>query len=277
MKDSRYKYLSSFDGAKICYDSQILDNDDFVFVFLHGFGGDMTAWGPERKKLREMGFSSIACDMRGHGLSSRSDNGDFYEFINFCKDIVYLIKEEKIKRPVLVGHCFGGMISILTEYYFPGTAEAMILIDTSSKPPFFAKPFTHSKLAYKLLGLIARHAPNVRFSGHVDFSKFINTADFDTKRLLSDILHVSIRTYLLIIEKLVKYDSEAYLGQLNIPVQIIEGENDTIFPPATAELLNSRIRDSRISLIPNANHIIVTNNPREVVDEMVKFAKEVFK
>lgn len=276
MRGVSYKYFESDDGARICYDSQILNHDGYVFIFLHGLGGDLTAWDVERKQLKKLGYSSVAVDLRGHGLSSRSEDENFYDLENFCKDVIQLINYEKIKKPIIVGHCFGGMIALLIEFYFPSTANAIILIDTSSKPPYFVEPFIHHKLAYKILHLISEHAPKANIHGHIDFKQFIDSPDIDAKRILSDVLHTSIKTYLFIVEKLVDYDAERVLRQLRVPTLIIEGRNDSIIPPARAEHLKDKIKNSKISYILNANHILITNNPQAVVNEIIGFASQFF-
>jgi 3-oxoadipate enol-lactonase len=227
--------------------------------------------------LKKLGYSTVALDLRGHGLSSRSDHGEFYEFDNFCKDVVGLIELEKIKKPILVGHCFGGMIALLTEYQIAPLAKAMILIGTGSKPPSFTEHLVNHRLAFMMLQLFAKYAPTVRLPGHVDFSKFMNSSDFNARRILSNILHVSIKTYFLISEKMMKYNSDEFLSLINIPTQIIGGEDDSIFPPVTAEYLKSKITNSGLSFIPGANHTLVTNNPKELVSVMTRFVNETLK
>ncbi len=103
-------FLESFDGTKICY--QYAKKSDKCLVFVHGLVGDMTAWNPEREYFEKLGFSTAALDLRGHGLSDRSTNPSFYDFKNFAEDIKALIKHIEVKKPVMIGHCFGGIISL---------------------------------------------------------------------------------------------------------------------------------------------------------------------
>ena len=256
-----YSHITSSDGAKIVYDININPLDNPVLIFLHGFGGDLTAWDEERNELTSHNISSVAIDMRGHGLSSRSDNYDFYDFKNFSRDIVDIINTEKISKPVFVGHCFGGMISILTEHYYPKVAKGLVLIDTNYKPPYFAEKFIHLPLAYKLLHLLSVIAPDAGIEKHNHFQEFIGTSDLDIRRIFSDIEHTSLKTYLLIIEHLINYGATKYLKDIKKPTLIIEGLNDKVFPPEVARKLNKNIIKSKLVLIPKANHIIVINNP----------------
>lgn len=273
-KGSSYKYFEDRDGVKICYDAQILDADDYVLIMLHGLGGDLESWSKERELLSKLGVSTVAMDLRGHGYSSRSEDESFYDLNNYSNDVAKLIAIEKIKKPVFVGHCFGGMIALLTEATFPESAKAMILIDTGDKPPGMVGSLIHHGLARRLLHLISIHSPSGHIKGHIDSERFVNTADLDYKRIVSDIMHTSLKTYLFIVEKMIGYDVEKKLTRMVLPTLILEGVNDTVFPPIIAQHLKDKIRFSEIDFISNANHIILTNNPFEVTDEIYKFIKK---
>lgn len=268
------KYLVSFDGAKICYDPQIKNPNDYVFLLIHGLGGNLESWAKIRSVMEKGGLSTVALDLRGHGYSSRSKKADYYKFSNFSKDIAKLIEEEKIKKPVLVGHCFGGMVALSTERDFPDLAAAMILIATGDKVPSFAKIARLGRLEQGILHLVASCFPDYYIRDYRDSRKYRYMYDFDYRRIISDILHVSVRGYLFIVEKLLGYDVEGILGEINIPVLIIEGEDDSIFPPKVGRHLKEKISRSKLVDIPGANHILVYNNPDEVAAEIVQFATE---
>lgn len=257
-------YFNSFDGAKICYQYTHISNKCLIFV--HGLGGDMTAWNPERKFFEKEGYSTVALDLRGHGLSERSSKLSFYNFQNFAQDIKELILHLKLKKPVLIGHCFGGMMSMYFAASNQEMLKALILIDTSYKPPIFlgGENKIEQALIRKVLEAMKGIIPNLHQQGHVDFSKFIGTEDIDIRRFTSDVLHTSIRSYILMSQKLTGYDGRSLLSKITLPTFIIEGEKDTIFPPDIAIYLAERIKKSDLEFIPNANHILVINNVSEV-------------
>mgnify|MGYP001300537890 FL=1 len=65
-------------------------SDDLV-ILLHGGGQTRHAWGATSKKLSECGFYTLAIDLRGHGDSDWSPNGD-YAIENFRDDLISIIK-----------------------------------------------------------------------------------------------------------------------------------------------------------------------------------------
>ncbi len=275
MDTSSPSFFTSFDGAQIRYDSQIIDPDGFVFVFLHGLGGDLTAWREIRQLLRSQGYSSVALDLRGHGLSSRSKSSNFYEFKNFSQDVISLISHEKIKKPILAGHCLGGMIVLSIERDFPGIANAIVLIGTGYKPPRLAEHLSRPNLSNQIFHFISEHSPNLRTHHPVNFSRYKHTSDINLRRILSDILHTSSKSYLLMLEKFSSFNTESSLKNILIPTLIIQGNDDSIFPPKSGLELKEKIPNAQLVHIPNANHILVINNPEEVTSEIVKFSSYV--
>lgn len=264
------QYLTSFDGAKIYYHKTIRDKDKWL-IFLHGFGGDLTAWQKEREYFDNQGFSTIAMDLRGHGFSERSNNKDFYKLENFAKDVVALLQKENLSNTVVIGHCFGGMVSIYFQAQFPHHSKGLVLVDTGFKPPFLSSNPVEKTFLTEMLELLLKITPNLQIKGHADFKEFIHTGDLNAKRILSDILHTSLQSYLTICENLVGMNIESLLSKILVPALVIEGLKDTVFPPKVAQYLHQRIKKSELDLIPEANHIIVLNDPEDLEQSISNF------
>ncbi len=270
----RAKFLKSFDKAKIYYEKSEADKNKWL-VFLHGFGGDLGAWEKEIEYFTNLGYSTLALDLRGHGLSSKSDDIDFYKLENFAKDLKLIIDAEKIKRPVILGHCFGGMVTSYFQAKFPKISKALILIDTSFKPPFIS-PFGVQEVFLKhIFDLLATISPNTGSYSHADFNQFIGTADIDLARIFSDISHTSLKSYLLLCEQLSGFDLRKLFSKINVPTLIIQGSEDSIYPMEIAKYLHSRIKKSELDIIEGANHILVLNNPSELEQSIQSFLMKI--
>lgn len=266
--------IKSFDGTTIYYEIDLSPHKKYL-VFLHGLGGDLTAWNKERDGFRKLGYKTLALDLRGHGLSGRPKHIESYNMEYFTNDVIEILKKEKIEKPVIIGHCFGGMVTIALEGIHPGTSQALVLVDTSYKSPYFSGIVAHNILLNKIVSLITKHTPKKHLLKHTDYSKFFGTSDFDLKRILNDILHTSLRSYLLSVENILSYDAKTLLGKISVPTLIVEGANDLIFPPKVAEDLASRIKTAELDFIPNANHILVLNNPLDLVTTITRFLKKI--
>lgn len=271
MINSKGKYVKSADGANIYYEVAVGKNRKKCLVFLHGLTGNLTAWNEERKHFLKNGMSSIALDLRGHGYSDRSADLDFYKMDKFTQDVMEVMNSEGFDEYAIVGHCFGGMIAIVLEANHPKVSKGLVLVDTSFKRPLFVEPIYKHDFLKWVLGLIAANIPEFNLKGHVDYRKYLGTSDFDPNRILHDLLHTSLKSFLLICELLVEYNAIQLLKKIRVPTLVVDGTNDSIFPPKVAQALNKRIKRSFLDLIPGANHVLVINNPEDLSREMEKF------
>jgi len=101
---------------------------------VHGTGLHGRCWGPVAAPLSAVGFRPLALDMRGHGASSRSPNGD-YSWDLFALDVLETLAQlgltegtagaggggARLPGIVAVGHSAGGAALLLAEESRPGT------------------------------------------------------------------------------------------------------------------------------------------------------------
>ncbi|MFI9102966.1 alpha/beta fold hydrolase [Streptomyces fildesensis] len=102
-------------------------------VLLHGGGQTRHAWDRTGPRLAALGWRVIAPDLRGHGTSEWSADGD-YSLDLFAGDVRALVAEVG-DRPVLVGASLGGLSSLLATGEAPGAAiRALVLVDVAHRP-----------------------------------------------------------------------------------------------------------------------------------------------
>ena len=70
----------------------------------------------------------VAIDLRGHGSSSVPH--DAYASADFMSDIAAVIAELGLDRPVLVGHSFGGSVSLSFAAGHPERVRALVMLDS---------------------------------------------------------------------------------------------------------------------------------------------------
>jgi pimeloyl-ACP methyl ester carboxylesterase len=264
------KYIDSFDGTNIYY--EISDQKSkTALIFLHGMGGNLEAWDKEVIHFSNQGITTVAIDLRGHGFSERSPKLNSYKMGNFAKDVRAIIQKEGITHSILVGHCFGGMVSILLAGSKPKVTDGLILIDTSYRPPVFLQNIKDNVFIRHVFKLIIQYVPGFKLEGYEDAEKFVGTDEYDIGRISQDLLHTSLKSYLLVCDHLMDYDATTLLHRINVPTLVINGTNDTIFPPQVAKELASRIKNSHLDLMRGMNHILVINNPLSLTRQIEKF------
>jgi len=103
--------------------------DKHPLVLVHGFSDNGLCWTPTARVL-ESEYDVIMPDMHAHGLSDRMRPG---EKVDMTADLVGVIRTLGLRRPVIVGHSMGAMITYQTWVRFPELASALVLED----PPWW--------------------------------------------------------------------------------------------------------------------------------------------
>jgi pimeloyl-ACP methyl ester carboxylesterase len=114
-------------GVRIVSDRQG-DPRTRAVVFLHGGGQTRRSWGRAAAAVAERGWQAVTVDLRGHGESDWSNEGD-YRVVSFAGDIQEVLRQLP-PEPVLVGASLGGFTSmLLAGEIAPGIASAVVLVD----------------------------------------------------------------------------------------------------------------------------------------------------
>jgi pimeloyl-ACP methyl ester carboxylesterase len=70
-------------------------------------------------------------DLRGRGLSDGPPSG--YSVENHCRDILALMDDQGLERPVLMGHSLGAFISLVFAAKYSQRVDRLILVDGGGK------------------------------------------------------------------------------------------------------------------------------------------------
>jgi pimeloyl-ACP methyl ester carboxylesterase len=97
-------------------------------VILHGATGNSGEWLGLFPHLSEH-WHVFALDLRGHGLSGRPATLEGYHIRHNIHDTVTFLREQVREPAVLMGHSYGGVISMLTPMYAPDQLRAIVLED----------------------------------------------------------------------------------------------------------------------------------------------------
>jgi pimeloyl-ACP methyl ester carboxylesterase len=115
------------DGIRIAAD-RLGDPDAPSVVFLHGGGQTRRSWGRAAVAVAARGWQAITVDLRGHGESDWSADGD-YRVVSFAGDVLELLRQLP-PRPVLVGASLGGFTAmLLAGELAPAALRALVLVD----------------------------------------------------------------------------------------------------------------------------------------------------
>lgn len=244
----------SFDGTSVTYKTTKNFKDKRKkLVILHGLGGDLSAWDSLRMALYAQGIGTVAMDLRGHGRSGRSQQFTNYTLDANAKDVLSLIAYLQLEKPLLLGHCFGGMVALHASLE-PEKLGGLLLVNTTSK----SRLKVPDSIIW-LLSQLARFTPISFVSHRPEYSRFTNSGDFSLRRIWSDICHTSVKSYCFTFLHVLRFDLSPRLSQIKIPTIVVKGTKDVIFHTSDSKHMHQRIPQAKIHYLENVNHTIVFN------------------
>ena len=100
-------------------------------LFLHGSGQSRQSWRRALQETARRGLRGVALDMRGHGDSGWSPDGE-YELKVFADDLRQ-VAQQLGGGVVLVGASLGGLASLLVSLQEPALVSALVLVDITHR------------------------------------------------------------------------------------------------------------------------------------------------
>jgi pimeloyl-ACP methyl ester carboxylesterase len=231
-------------------------------VLLHGWGGSINSLAKIQDILVENGFRVTNFDLPGFGSSDKPNNPantDYY--VEFLHKMLKLLK---IVKPILIGHSFGGQISLNYVIKYPKIAAHLILINSAG--------IKQSNQAKRKIFL----APT-KFFGKVFSLPILNIIEPIIKKLYY-ILIVGERDYLNaqgVMKETMKIVIREYaddrLSTIATPTLIIWGEKDKDTPLQQAHTLAKKIKGSRLEIVKDATHGLPLHLPEVVVQLIINY------
>ncbi len=71
------------------------------------------------------------------------------------------------------------------------------------------------------------------------------------------------------------WSSYSRLPSIKVPTLVVHGEEDHVLPPQNGRIVASRIPSARFVLVPNAGHILMTDQPEITIQLLLQFLQEV--
>lgn len=265
-------FESSF-GTKIAYqESGSLEHPTVVLI--HGFPMDHRMWDHQVDALKH-DFRVITFDLRGMGQSKTQDS--HYTLEVLVDDFFSLLDHLKLEKVSVVGFSMGGYIALRAMERQAAKFKGLVLVDTQS-----AADSDPAKLK-RAEGIRA-----IKTTGLKDFGqKFLQGAVCEKTRkenpaLVEKMLQVitsNTPTGLMsgLIALMSRTDTTAFLSSIQVPTLIIVGDEDTITPEKTAQLMKDQISGSELSIVSDSGHFSPLEASQSVSDSLAIFLKKTVK
>jgi len=212
-------------------------------------------------------------DLLGYGQSDKAANDISLGIQNSV--LAELLDHWQLKRPVVIGHDFGGATLLRTHLLDNRDFSKIILIDPVAVSPWGSPFFRH----------VREH--EAVFAGVPDYiheaivKAYIQTAAFHP--LEEEVLSQTVRPWLgkegmeAFYRQIAQADSrytdeaEKRYGKITAPVLILWGEEDTWIPIERGRKLHWMISHSLFRTISDAGHLVIEERPNQLLKEIIDF------
>lgn len=239
-------------------------------LLVHGNGAHARWWSFIAPFLMDQ-YYVVAMDLGGMGDSgTRSD----YHPETFVKELMAVVRHGGFReKPVVVGHSFGGFITLLAGSQHADELAGTVLVDSPLIPPERRKRTSRES---------KHHASEKPV--YPDFDTALSrfrlqpSQPCDNRYIMDYIGRHSLKevpggwTWKFdwsVFNRGVRISMKEHLEALRCRVAIIRGEHSSIFPMDTADYMSSLLNDeAAVITIPEAHHHIMLDQPLAFVSSL---------
>lgn len=243
-------------------------------LFLHGGNQSSRTWDIVCLALANR-FHCVALDQRGHGDSEWSYEGN-YAPEDHSEDIKALVAHLGWDSFGLIGMSMGGINAITYASQHWQSLNALVCVDVG--------PFIQMDKSKKLVAFVESNGTPQ------SFDEFVNAALTQNPRRKEALLRHSLTHTTRELsngswtwkadrrEKLDLSEMQKRLDKLaddcryiRCPTLVVRGEQSPTFSPDDAERFVSLLANGKHVVVPNAGHTVQGDNPKGLIEELVKF------
>ena len=229
-----------------------------LILFLHGIGGNRTHWAAQLDFFSTT-FKAAAWDARGYGDSE--DYEGALQFDDFSADLLRVLDFLGEKTAHLVGLSMGGRIARNFALRHPQRVATLTLANTSpgfdALTPEEVRRFVEERAnrtpdsAQRLLGSRAHAGAGAA--------------------LRDSLAALRREPYLKTLAASVSQDRAAPLEQLAMPVLVVTGDEDRVYPQTLARAMAQRIAGAELLVLEGCGHLSNLEQPERFNAALLDF------
>lgn len=247
-------------GIRIHY--EVL-GEGFPLVLIHANPFDRRLWMYQATHFSTF-FRVISVDIRGYGFSDKPTSRT--RIVEMAEDMVGVLRHEGAKEAIVAGISVGGVIALQLGLEHPEIFKSLILVGCSSRP------------GGRYQERIDGYTEGVE-KYHIQHLRALVSKDFSDSRLGSYLLknftewdrRLSAKAIIEIFKALQNRDVTNRLGELKMPVLVINGEFDNSLPRSRE--MSRRIAGAIHRMIPKTGHACCLEDPMAFDEIVIDFLK----
>lgn len=254
----------SINGRQISYWTGrrgILEGRESV-LFIHGAGGGQYTWSYQ-KGYFEKEFNPIIIELPGHGgLEGKGEE----EIARYAEHVDVFLKTLGLQKVFLVGHSMGGAIVQTLALSHPEMTKGIVLVGTGARLKV---------LPMILNGIRDDFGETVQKINQFAYSRkasplFIEQGIANMLQCRPEVLYGDFVAC-------DRFDLMSEIEKIVLPTLILCGEDDQLTPVKYSQSLQSRIKGSKMEVLPDAGHMVMMEAPELFNKKIGEFIRELAK
>jgi 3-oxoadipate enol-lactonase len=241
-----------------------------VVVLSHSLNSSLLMWNPQMDALNPY-FQVLRYDIRGHGASDPPSGAYTLELLG--KDVIKLLDALGMDRVHFVGLSLGGMIGQCLALNDPYRLKSLALCDTAAVVPAEAQPIWQERIEKA-----RRKGTEVLLEETMErwfTPSFLKKNSKSVALIREQLLATPVSGYIGCAEAIRKLNYLDRLSEIKIPTLIMVGEDDPGTPVSVSEVINERISNSKLVILPSARHLSNVEQADAFNAALLKFLREV--
>ena len=276
--DSRFVEI---DGITVHYKQ--MGQGEPALILLHGFGASTFSWREVMQPLSET-YTVVAFDRLAFGLTERPLPGAWQGRSPYSPeaqvDLLFgLMDTLGIEKAVLVGNSAGGTVSLNAALANPERVQGLVLVDAAvygtGGSPAWVRPLLNTPQMDRLGPLFVR---SISTRG----MELLNTAWHDPEAITPEITAgyrkpLQAENWDVGLWQLTKSSRASELagrlGELQMPVLVVTGDDDRIVPTDESIRLGSEIPGAALVVFENCGHVPQEECPGAFLEAVEPFLR----
>ena len=250
-------------------------NNDPIYniIIIHGLGEHSGRYKEFASFFIKKNIGVFSFDLIGHGKSDglKGHISNIKDFTDSIEEVLIEVRKRFINTPIIIfGHSLGGCLAL--NYLIERKSKEISLAIISSA--WIETEIQIPKYLLIIQRVIHTLFPKVRLSNRLDTKDLSKDIKIIDKYKNDSLVHDRISLNLLseINKTIEKIKNKDY--NIEIPVLIIHGKKDKIISYKGSELINKKIKDSKLKLYDNVYHEPHNDNERkEILEYYYDFIK----
>ncbi|MGA2315403.1 MAG: alpha/beta hydrolase [Thermodesulfobacteriota bacterium] len=225
-------------------------------LFIHGAGGGQYTWSYQKGFLEKQ-FNPIIIELPGHG---ESEGEGEEEIGRYAEHVLAFLKAMDLQKVFLVGHSMGGVIVQTLALTQAEVIKGIVLVGTGARLKV---------LPVILNGIKDNFEETVRKINQFAYSR----------KAPSDLIEKGISIMLQCQPEVLygdflacdRFDLINEVEKIVLPTLLLCGDDDQLTPVKYSQFLHSRIKGSKLEILPNAGHMVMMEAPQAFNEKIREF------